>query len=165
MRESEIKQKWQYVIKKTNIDKKYHDDIEQYLEYHYGENIKDDKLRNVYIDIISSTLFILLRIDLSKVQFIYDDKMVHEKTIIVKDRDGYSLYTHSDKNRVIIDELLLKINEDISKYKGIIIYKLINGIFKENGAFEQKYVLKSKYSNMLEARLLKISKLKYEKNI
>lgn len=39
MRESDIKNKWSFLLKDMNFDNKYHDDIEYYLEYHYGEII------------------------------------------------------------------------------------------------------------------------------
>lgn len=43
MRESDIKNKWSFLLKDMNFDNKYHDDIEYYLEYHYIDILDIDE--------------------------------------------------------------------------------------------------------------------------
>ena len=160
MRESDIKNKWRFLLKDMNFDNKYHDDVEYYLEYHYSEIINNEDKRKNFIDIISYTLYILSKIDISKVQFIYDKKSISKKSIVVSDNMNYS-FINPDKNRIIIDELVKVINDNIIEHGGVVIYKLINGIYNDKTTpFESKYILESLFCNIKECRILKINKLK-----
>jgi hypothetical protein len=98
MRESDIKNKWRFLLKDMNFDNKYHDDVEYYLEYHYSEIINNEDKRKNFIDIISYTLYIISKIDISKVQFIYDKKSISKKSIVVSDNMNYS-FINPDKKQ------------------------------------------------------------------
>lgn len=159
--------KWKEIINKTNINKIYHNDIALLLERKFDKhkNITTDDNINDYI---ISTLIILSKIDLSKVEFTETKELCKKYTIKININpfDHYQYNQPNFKkeliNSQITDLIIQQLNKIINEEGNIIIYDIISDIYQisDISFYNKSYMINNYMIGSKNARFAKVLKLK-----
>lgn len=156
--------KWKPILKVVNIDEEYYDIISKYCEYHYSY---ENAISRNETTSLPSSLQILSKIDLSKVEFVFEDYIKEPKIFSISlTSEEYLDYTYHlglDVIKLIeskmIEEIYHYINEIIKEEGNIAINKVCYKSIIEDIDFKHCVKYYSKIIYGLDLRRIKLEKL------
>lgn len=158
-----ILNKWKEIIKKTNIDQIYYNDISLLLERKLNKCKLQKQTDGIFDNIITYTLIILSNIDLSKVVFTENKSICEKYTINFSINDYFSYYLKKDiVDSTIVNIVKDELNKIINEKGGIIIYDILTDIYQINDMsfFNNNYFINNYIIGSKKARYAKVLRLK-----